>query len=211
MAYYQRVLEFLFFILFCACCNLLISKYLKGKISVAVERIEMRNKEYPSVTVCPVNSLKENQDKYLEDDNNMTSSEILTKFKDAAWKRNETFYYVSYVTENSPGFECLTDKSSNDPVKPCSFPYVWENQSKCQFLKKRIFTIHFKYFTIVHHLTQIRNPGVQQEQTLMIQLTMKQPLDGVFAMRGAVVNYSSQTINTIKFMMTSSGLMKCMI
>ena len=138
MAYYQRVLEFLFFILFCACCNLLISKYLKGKISVAVERIEMRNKEYPSVTVCPVNSLKENQDKYLEDDNTMTSSEILTKFKDTAWKRNETFYYVSYVTENSPGFECLTDKSSNDPVKPCSFPYVWESQSKVSiFLRRR--------------------------------------------------------------------------
>ena len=84
---------------------------------------------------------------------------------------------------------------------------------KYQFFNKEIthYTIHFKYFTIAHGLAQIRNPGVQQEQTLMIQLTMKQPLDGVFAMRGAVVNYSSQTINTIKFMMTSSGLMKCMI
>ena len=49
---------------------------------------------------------------------------LRTNIYESVWKRNETFYYLDYPNENNTGFECMTMKNSNDPRKPCRFPYI---------------------------------------------------------------------------------------
>lgn len=128
MTYAKRFLELIFFVLFCLFCNLLLVKYFSKKVSVAVEQITMKNKDYSSVSVCPLNGLQKTMDNMIEAKSNLSAVEIINAMKNVAWKRNETFYFVSYATENKPGFECLTLKYSNDPVKPCIFPWKWSGK-----------------------------------------------------------------------------------
>ena len=128
MKYAKRILEIILFILFCSFCNLLLVKYFSRKVSVAVEKIKVENKAYSSISVCPLNGLRDNMDHFIEEKSNLSAVEILNEMKKVAWKRNETFYFVNYATKDKPGFECLTLKYSNDPMKPCVFPFMWDGE-----------------------------------------------------------------------------------
>ena len=128
MTYAKRFLELIFFILFCLFCNILLVKYFSKKVSVSVEQITMETKDYSSISVCPLNGLRDRMDYLIEEKSNLSSVEILNTMKKVAWKRNETFYFVSYATKDKPGFECLTLKYSNDPMKPCVFPFEWNGE-----------------------------------------------------------------------------------
>ena len=44
--------------------------------------------------------------------------------KENVWKRNETFFFVNHPSMKAPGFPCITTADSNDPGRPCSFPFI---------------------------------------------------------------------------------------
>ena len=75
-------------------------------------------------------------------------NEVKTNISKSVWKRNETFYYVDYPNENNLGFECMTKKNSNDPRKPCRFPYIHHVDQKTSnnLISIEFFHVHNFYF-----------------------------------------------------------------
>ena len=59
---------------------------------------------------------------------NSSLAEIESKVKRNVWPRNETFYFLDFPTEKSPGFPCMTTEESVDPNKPCMFPFIYKNK-----------------------------------------------------------------------------------
>ena len=91
--------------------------------------------QYPSVTVCVYPTFKD----YIDDrlfSSNSSLAETEKLLKSNIWKRNETFYFVNHKhsTKNYTNreFPCMTSSESNDPGRPCSFPFklrgTWENK-----------------------------------------------------------------------------------
>ena len=44
--------------------------------------------------------------------------------KESHWTKNETFFFVNQASTKTKGYPCMTTKDSNDPGRPCSFPFV---------------------------------------------------------------------------------------
>ena len=57
---------------------------------------------------------------------NSSLGEIESKVKRNVWQRNETFYFLDFPTEKTPGFPCMTTEESVDPNKPCMFPFIYK-------------------------------------------------------------------------------------
>ena len=102
------------FFIFCFTIQLLVNKYSKKKVSIATEKITTKDKRLPSLSFCPYPAMKERMDPLIFNDSNLTGSEILQSIRNSIYKKNETFFYVSYQTRDNPGFECLTTKDSHD-------------------------------------------------------------------------------------------------
>ena len=117
------------FFIFCFTIQLLVNKYSKKKVSIATEKITTKDKRLPSLSFCPYPAMKERTDPLIFNDSNLTGSEILQSIRNSIYKKNETFFYVSYQTRDNPGFECLTTKDSHDGNKPCAFPSTFNNQT----------------------------------------------------------------------------------
>ena len=78
--------------------------------------------QYPSVTVCVDSTYKIYIDELLY--SNATLAETENIVKSNIWKRKETFYFVNQKYKNKDDFPCMTSSESNDPGKPCSFPFI---------------------------------------------------------------------------------------
>ena len=79
----------------------------------------MKDKVFPSISICPKYAYKDWFRVFKFNDTELLKPKLYSHI----WKRNETFYYVDYPNKNNSGFECMTEKSSSDPGKPCRFPY----------------------------------------------------------------------------------------
>ena len=90
----------------------------------------MKAKDFGSVSICPFIAFKDNLEDQMFRNETISLEDIKRLIDENAWKRNETFYFVSYPTDTDPGFECLTTKDSIDRTKPCSFPFKWDNTCK---------------------------------------------------------------------------------
>ena len=76
-------------------------------------------------SVCMDNVYKKSIDQFLFKNDSITVDDLENLVKENTWKKNETFFFVSYPTPKVGGFPCLTTKDSVDPSKPCMFPAVW--------------------------------------------------------------------------------------
>ena len=132
-------LELMFFIVFCVTAWTSLQKYLSYKISVSVKEEKMKEKEYPSVSICPFYAYKEDLEDFLFNNKSSSLVDIERLVKSNIWKRNETFYFVSYPSEKDPGFECMTTPDSYDFVKPCSFPFYYEKSMIIEIPRKKVF------------------------------------------------------------------------
>ena len=145
-----------------------VNRYLLFQIAVASTPIEMKNKQFPSLSICTQYAIKKQFRGTVYKIGNcrpLRSSDWHARFycihqtinclfsklfnlvldlkevdinlndlqgniSESYWKRNETFYYVDYPNEKNSGFECMTIKDSNDPRKPCRFPYLHHQNQK---------------------------------------------------------------------------------
>ena len=89
------------------------------------------------MSVCTEYTFK----KYIDEEilSNLSMSETKNLVKSVLWKRNETFYFVSYPSEKDLGFECMTTPDSYDFVKPCSFPFYYEKSMIIEIPRKKVF------------------------------------------------------------------------
>ena len=124
------VLEFLFFVVFIFTCWNSLVKYFSKEISSSTKKIGFVEREYPSISICPLSPFKVNLEDDLFKNDSISLQEIKNLVKDNSWTADEIFYYVSYPTKTNPGYECLTTKDSVDPSRPCSFPFIWDNVCK---------------------------------------------------------------------------------
>ena len=76
---------------------------------------------YPSVTVCTDSIFKIYIDELLYSNSTLAETEELVKSN--IWKRNETFYFVNQKFSDKDDFPCMTLSESNDPGRPCTFPF----------------------------------------------------------------------------------------
>ena len=76
---------------------------------------------YPSVSVCTEYTYKTYIEKQIFSNSSMEEAENLVK--SFTWKRNETFYFVNQKYENMSDYPCITIPESNDPGRPCVFPF----------------------------------------------------------------------------------------
>ena len=76
---------------------------------------------YPSVTVCTDSIFKIYIDELLYSNSTLAETEELVKSN--IWKRNETFYFVNQKLSDNDDFPCMTSSESNDPGRPCIFPF----------------------------------------------------------------------------------------
>ena len=115
-------LEIFFFIIFCLTAWTSIQKYLSYKISITVKEEKMKEKEFPSISVCPHHALKENLENVIFKNESLNAgfTEIERLLISKTWKRNETFYFVSYPSHKDPG--------------NCCFKYLIDNFDNCFFL-----------------------------------------------------------------------------
>ena len=98
-------LEIFFFIIFCLTAWTSIQKYLSYKISITVKEENMKEKEFPSISICPQSALKENLENVIfkNESFNLSFTEIESLLISKTWKRNETFYFVSYPSNEDSG------------------------------------------------------------------------------------------------------------
>ena len=98
-------LEKFFFIIFCLTAWTSIQKYLSYKISITVKEEKMKEKEFPSISICPHHALKENLENVIFKNEALNASftEIERLLISKTWKRNETFYFVSYPSNKDSG------------------------------------------------------------------------------------------------------------
>ena len=94
-------------------------RYFLYQTSVSIVPSEMKDKVFPSISICPKYAYKDWFRVFNFNDTKLLKPKLYSHI----WKRNETFYYVDYPNKNNSGFECMTEKSSSDPGKPCRFPY----------------------------------------------------------------------------------------
>ena len=127
MALQKYVLPLLFFVIFLFLGINSFLKYLRRSKAVSIEEIELSQKEFPSVTICPNYAFKEILEVEMFQGNS-TLDKIEARVKRNVWTRNETFYFVDFPTRQTPGFPCLTTEESIDPNKPCMFPFIYKKK-----------------------------------------------------------------------------------
>ena len=109
-------------------------KYRARRISTNVQDKKKKNFLYPSITVCPEKTFKTHIDLgtiaktgSFTDMKNFYLSNVRTL--------KEVFFFVNQRSWGRDGHKCLTGAVSEDPGRPCVFPFkvTWENQTlnKC--------------------------------------------------------------------------------
>ena len=90
---------------------------------------KQKNFQYPSITVCPEKTFKTSE-KIPE---SATFEDIRQFYIDNVRTLDEVFFFVNQRTWSRDGHKCMTGKVSEDPGRPCIFPFTLRNEthSKC--------------------------------------------------------------------------------
>ena len=149
---YTNFCELMLFIIFCYCGFTSVRKYQSGKVSIFVELQTMKDLDYGSMSICPYFAFKKNLEDLMFKNETIVLDDVQKLVDENVWKRNETFYFVSYPTNEEPGYECLTTKGSVDNKKPCIFPFKWHNKCKLETELNGWFNIKYQ-ITILAYST----------------------------------------------------------
>lgn len=105
-------------------------KYNQRRISTNVQEKKSKNFLYPSITVCPEKTFKTHI-------NLGTVAKTFSNVKNFYLKNvrtmKEVFFFVNQRSWGRDGHKCLTGAISEDPGRPCVFPFTWRNKTldKC--------------------------------------------------------------------------------
>ena len=153
-----------------------IEKYLDKTKIQENKRLGKEVIQYPSVTVCAENAFKKYLDGIIESGNSSVD-EIEYLVKSNTWKKNETFYFLNHKTRSNGGFPCMTEKESNDPGKPCVFPFYSHTKIEESVFETLSGNNHNKLlFNCTYHVsiepwcyTKVDNMSLEQCKSFYIQ------------------------------------------
>ena len=123
------LLLFMVFLYFVYECS---EKYRAKRISTNVQDKKKKNFLYPSITVCP--------EKTFKTDVNLGTiaktgsfSNMKNFYLSNVRTMKEVFFYVNQRSWSRDGHKCLTGAVSEDPGRPCVFPFTYLNrtENKC--------------------------------------------------------------------------------
>ena len=109
-----------------------LEKYKEGRISTNVKYQKQHNFQYPSITVCPSPALKRGGFYSSKEGNFM---EVKTHYLENMRTLQDVFYFMNQKTWSVDGHQCMTTRISEDPGRPCAFPYerpVSHNETKLE-------------------------------------------------------------------------------
>ena len=104
-------------------------KFNQDRISTNVMDLKVKNFLYPSLTICPEKAFKSS----LQIPYHGTFDELKSFYLTHVRSIKETFFFVNQRTWSWSGHKCITGPVSEDPGRPCIFPFTHENVSydKC--------------------------------------------------------------------------------
>ena len=94
-------------------------KYTKARINTNVREFKQRNFQYPSITVCPEKTFKTG----ITMPKSGTIDLVKLFYLDNVRSLEEVFFFVNQKTWSREGHKCMTEKVSEDPGRPCVFPF----------------------------------------------------------------------------------------
>lgn len=128
--WFYSMITFLLFIVFIYFAFESWGKYSAKRISTNVQDKKKKNFLYPSITVCPEKTFKTHVDLgtnagSFPDMKNFYLTNVRTL--------KEVFFFVNQRSWSRDGHKCLTGAVSEDPGRPCVFPFTWANKTfdKC--------------------------------------------------------------------------------
>ena len=121
----KMLVKVLCILLFFWVCPKSWAKFRSGRESSDIRQIDIQEVQYPSVSVCVENALKSVVD--ITHQSNLSFDETSYLVKKSVWKRNETFFFVNQPSIASQGHPSMTTKESQNPGRPCSFPYYYKH------------------------------------------------------------------------------------
>ena len=110
-----------------------LGKYKEGRISTNVKYQKQHYFQYPSITVCPSPALKGDGFYSSKEGNFM---DVREHYLDNMRTLQDVFYFVNQKTRSADGHQCMTTKISEDPGRPCAFPYhrrSFHNETKLEY------------------------------------------------------------------------------
>ena len=102
-------------------------KYHLNRISTNVREEVQEHFQYPSITVCPNDAFKRGNGRSKIGSGNV--EEIKEFYLKNVRSRQEVFYFVNQKTWSGGGHSCMTTKISEDPGRPCVFPFIKHNKT----------------------------------------------------------------------------------
>ena len=107
-------------------------KYHLDRISTNVREEVQDHFQYPSITVCPNDAFKRGNGSFRRGKINFRTwsvEEIKEFYLKNVRSRQEVFYFVNQKTWSGGGHSCMTTKISEDPGRPCVFPFQKHNKT----------------------------------------------------------------------------------
>ena len=97
--------------------------------SIVLRDEKQKNFQYPSITVCPEKTFKTSK----RIPKSGTLEDIRQFYLDNVRTLDEVFFFVNQRTWSRDGHKCMTGKVSEDPGRPCIFPFTTRNEThlKC--------------------------------------------------------------------------------
>ena len=82
--------------------------------------LKQKNFQYPSITVCPEKTFKN----YKKLPESGKFKDVRQFYLDNVRSIDEVFFFVNQRTWSRDGHKCMTGKVSEDPGRPCIFPFT---------------------------------------------------------------------------------------
>ena len=100
-------------------------KFSQNRISTNIMEQKVHDFLYPSLTICPEKAFKSKLQIPYHDTLDVLKQFYLTNVRSI----EEVFFFVNQRTWSMSGHKCITGPVSEDPGRPCVFPFTHENTS----------------------------------------------------------------------------------